>query len=37
MIERHGLSVYWGEPTLIYTNLFETSFSGKYNQGKNEN
>ena len=33
MIESHSLNVYWGEPTLISTNLFDTSFSGKYSQG----
>lgn len=33
MIQSHALNVYWGEPTLITTNLFDTSFSGKYSQG----
>ena len=33
IIEQCGLNVYWGEPTLISTNLFDTSFSGKFSQG----
>ena len=34
MIEKYNLNVYWGEPTLVSTNLFDSSFSGKFGQGK---
>ena len=34
MIEKHKLTVFWAEPPLISTNLYDTSFSGNYGQGK---
>ncbi len=34
IIEKHNLNVFWGEPSLIYTNLYETSFTGIFGQGK---
>ncbi len=34
MIDKYNLNVYWGEPTLISTNNFESSFSGQFGQGK---
>ena len=33
MIAKYKLNVFWGEPALISTNLYDTSFSGSYGQG----
>ena len=33
MISKYKLNVFWGEPALISTNLYDTSFSGSYGQG----